>query len=443
MEPFYQALYNYLIYPAIIGGARLASPFHRKVREGFRIHEHALERWKEKASALPADKPRLWFHATSTGEFEAARPVMDLLRERLGQSVSILFSYYSPTVHKTATSYSTADLCEILPLDTRRSVRQVLDWVRPDALIFVRYDTWPNLIWQASARGIRLSLIDALLRKGSFRVSSRLGRSFSRGLYSKFHYIGAAAQSDADRLQYLCGETTTLRLVGDSRLDRVKNRKDRSRALRIPERLRNREEDVLVCGSTWPNDEERIVPALRQLLDGGLRLHAVIAPHEPTRRHLEGLEARLRRHNLEAVRYSDVVSGESPKAVTILDGVGFLAEFYQMGTFVYVGGGFLHSGVHNTMEPAVMGLPLLFGPRIENSPEAEELVRLGAAHLIFNSSDIARRIGEWVRKPQLRQLEGTKASTYIENNLGASQRYCDDLLNLIGDGKGLRIDHLC
>ena len=201
-------------------------------------------------------------------EFEAARPVMDLLRERLGQGVSILFSYYSPTVHKTATSYSTADLCEILPLDTRRSVRQVLDWVRPDALIFVRYDTWPNLIWQASARGIRLSLIDALLRKGSFRVSSRLGRSFSRGLYSKFHYIGAAAQSDADRLQYLCGETTTLRLVGDSRLDRVKNRKDRSRALRIPERLRNREEDVLVCGSTWPNDEERIVPALRQLLDG-------------------------------------------------------------------------------------------------------------------------------------------------------------------------------
>ncbi len=431
MERLYRTLYSYLAYPVMIAGAKAASPFHRKLREGFRIHKNAMARWKEKAEALDPAKPRLWFHATSTGEFEAARPVMDLVRERHGHEVSIIFSYYSPSVHKAATSYAAADLCEILPLDTQACVRRVLDWVRPAAIIFVRYDTWPNLIWEASARGVRLALIAALLRKGSFRIASGLGRSLSRILYSRFHYVGAAAQPDMERLARICGPGTKVRMAGDSRLDRVKNRRDQATRLRIPQSLREQGMDILVCGSTWPNDEERIVPALSKALGQGLRFRTVIAPHEPTRRHVESLESRIAHTGLASVRYSAVVAGKEPQTVTILDGVGFLAEFYQVGAFVYVGGGFLHSGVHNTMEPAVMGLPLMFGPRIENSPEAEEMVRLGAAHVIHTADDILGRITSWVRQPQLRKQEGDRARLFIESNLGASQRYCEDLMALL------------
>ncbi len=317
MEKLYQNIYSYLAYPALIAGARLASPFHRKLREGFRIHKNALARWKEKAGTLDPQNPRLWFHATSTGEFEAARPVIDLVRERLGENVSIIFSYYSPSVHKAATSYAAADICEILPLDTKRCVRRVLDWVRPTAIIFVRYDTWPNLIWEASSRGVKLALIAALLRKGSFRIASGFGRALSRVLYSRFDYVGAAAQPDMERLRGICGPRTQVKMTGDSRLDRVKSRKERSQELRIPRSLRPQGDHILVCGSTWPNDEEFIVPAIRRAIAQGLRFRTIIAPHEPTRRHVESLENRLSAAGLASVRYSDVVSGDAPREIKI------------------------------------------------------------------------------------------------------------------------------
>jgi 3-deoxy-D-manno-octulosonic-acid transferase len=359
---------------------------------------------------------------------------MDLIRNKMGPGVSIIFSYYSPSVHKAATSYASADISEILPLDTRSSVRQVLDWIKPDVLIFVRYDTWPNLVWEAACRAIRLALVDALLRKGSSRVAGPIGRSFSRTIYSKFHYVGASAESDLERLRRICGKSFLLKMVGDSRLDRVKNRQEKSELMRIPACLNNKGQDVFVCGSTWPGDEARIVPALRRALDRGARFHTVIAPHEPTPGHLNSLRARLREHRLDFALYSELAAGKPSSTVTILDAVGFLAELYKVGTFVYVGGGFIRSGIHNTMEPAIMGLPLMLGPKIENSPEAEEMVRLGAAHIVHDSADVYQRILNWVGRPEVRKSEGEKARRFIESNLGASQRYCDDILGLLKIG---------
>jgi 3-deoxy-D-manno-octulosonic-acid transferase len=431
LKLLYRPLYNYLVYPGIIAGARIGSFFNEKLKKGFEIHKGSMNRWLEKEKKLDPRKPRIWFHATSTGEFEAARPVMEEFKKIAGDQFSIIFSYYSPTVHKSAQEYSIPDLTEVLPLDTKKRVRRILDNVKPAAIVFICYDTWPNIIWEAADRGIRLFLIDATLRKKSFRFSTILGRNFSRSLYTRFNYIGASSKSDAERLKRLCGDKTDLRVMGDSRIDRVRSRRDFSASVKIPLSLRQMNVPVFVCGSTWESDEVRIIPAVSNLLKQGHVFHTVIVPHEPSPKRIHWINNLLENHHLSSQKYSDLQAGAKPGSITILDAVGFLAEFYRIGQVCYVGGGFLYSGVHNCLEPAVMGMPLCFGPRYHNSPEAESLIRLGAASEINKVSDVENILKIWLLNPQKRLEQGSISKKFIEDSFGVSRKYCEDILEIL------------
>lgn len=431
MEWFFKPLYNVFIYPIVIAGAKIVSLRHKKIRRGFELHKHAEEQWKEKAAALKPGIPRVWFHATSTGEFEQARPVIERLREQMGTGVQIILTYYSPTVEKCVDEYSTPDICEILPLDFTGRVCKILELISPTMLVFVKFDTWPNIIWQAHRMGIRLFLIDATLRKKSMRFFSFIGRAFSRSVYGRFSYIGAVSEADSNRFRQLV-PPENVHTAGDTRFDQVLNRKKLSDELRIPTVLQKLTMPVFICGSTWEGDESRLIPAVRKLLDKGHRFHTVIVPHEPEKNRIEYITGLLKKHNLEWCLYSQLENGSSDlKQITVLDAVGFLAEFYRIGTFCYVGGAFLVSGVHNCMEPGIMGMPLFFGPNYHNAPEAEELVRIGGAYEISSSDDIVQIVENWLNNPQKLKGEGQAVKLYIEQSLGASEKYAQEIVNTI------------
>ena len=428
MEHLYKIIYNLFIYPLILAGAKTGSLFHEKLKHGLRIHKNEIDRWQKKTAQLKPGKPRIWFHATSVGEFEQTRPVIELLKHYAGDRISIILSYYSPTVTKDINRYSIPDICEILPLDTLRSVNKVLDLVSPDILVFVKFDVWPNAVWQAAKRGVKLFLIDATLRKNSFRIFSFIGRSFSHSIYSKFSYIGTVSDQDTNRFAAITGKQNVVKTVGDTRFDRVKERHRKAASLQIPPSIYNNQEPVFICGSTWQGDEERLIPAVSSLHRDNFKFHTVIVPHEPSGARITFISDLLIRNKLKWKKYSEIQKGAEPEAVTIIDSVGFLAEFYQIGTFCLVGGGFLMSGVHNCMEPAVMGLPLCFGPNHHNAPEAEEMIKRGVAHEISTTEDIRKAIKRWLENSEKCSKEGALAKSYIKESIGASEVYCKDIL---------------
>ncbi len=432
MEFIYKTIYNLIAYPTLLVIAKTSSIFDKKIKKAFQIHKNSVERWEQKAKSLDANKKRIWFHVSSTGELEQARPVIEMLKKESGDKISIILSYYSPTVQKIAENYEYADICDILPIDTKGRVSKVINAVKPDIMIFVTYDAWPNILWFAKSKNIPIFMISAALREKSLRILPFIGKSFSRSIYSKMSYIGTAFDEDSKHFLMVTSKDTIVKTVGDTRFDRVIKRKENATTLKVPNKLNNSNKPVLICGSTWHKDENILLPVIARLHKKDYDFISIVAPHEPTEARINYIRKLANKHNIEYNFYSEIQNKQEIKNVIILDSVGFLAELYKIGTFCYVGGGFLTSGgVHNCMEPAVMGLPLSFGPNYHNSIEACKMIDLKIAHSVKYEDELLSVIQNWLDNPDKCLKQGQRAKEYIQQSAGATQIYTKDILDKV------------
>jgi 3-deoxy-D-manno-octulosonic-acid transferase len=424
------AAYNALL-PAAALAARAAAPFNAKIAEGLKGREGFGKRWNEKAAALDRSGRLIWFHVSSVGEFEQAKPVMDLLARNKGPSLELALTFFSPSGMNYYERFDRSKrirairFIEYLPVDTARNMRFCLDTLKPDMIVYVKFDIWPNLIVEAARRGIPQVLVSGTLSPGSRRLSS-IARSFYGELYSKLDAIAAISGEDAGRFRALSRGAVEIVEAGDTRFDQVCRRIDASDA-KLPGEIATAGRTWIVAGSTWPRDEGVVIPGFAALMRAHPDAGLIVVPHEPTKERLEAIRETLEKARLPFRLLSSLKDGAGfAEPVVVADGVGYLAELYRAGAIAYVGGGFT-TGVHNVMEPAVLELPVFFGPRIDNSFEARELVRLGAAAILSTADDFARECGALLSDRSELEGKGGRAALFIRNHCGAALR-CVDLI---------------
>ncbi len=417
-----RVFYNLIVVPLAWAGFRGLALFDEKASLAFSRRQHLLRDLEKKFKDFPAEKKRILLHVSSVGEYLQARPLILALKER-SPGAGVILSFASSSLENQLSGNPAADIETYLPLDTRGSVRRFLDLVRPDLIIFSTYDVWPNLLWQASDRGIPAVMVNGTLSVNSGRLRP-LVREFFSSLYSRLLCIGAISEKDAKRFRLFGIPGERIEVTGNCRFEQTL---DRARSVRADDPVLaplSGNKIVLVAGSTWPEDEAVLIPVFFKLAGEFSELYLIIAPHEPKEQSIAALEESFAAQGLETARLSrlpEARGGERPPRVVLVDSVGQLFKLYRVGAIAFVGGSFGRA-VHNVMEPAAFGLPVLFGPRHENSQEALMMKERGAAFAVASQTELEDKLHVLIKDKVARSEAGERARGLLEENRGATMR---------------------
>jgi len=396
------------------------SKFRRGV-SGRRGLVDRYERWG--ATSRDAARPLVWFHAPSVGEGLQALPVIELVRARR-PDIQIAYTFYSPSAEQFAKSVR-ADFADYLPFDTFDHAAAVVSALRPSALVYSKLDIWPALTERAAAARVPVGVISATLPESSGRRGF-FARALLGDAYRSIDRVGAIDEADAERLREQGVRGDRVAVTGDTRFDQVWARAQRTSPL--IQRLRS-SRPTLVAGSTWPSDEEHLLPVWTTIRDKIPDARLVVAPHETSDAHLRSIEgwARSRALTLARIDAPDARSAD----VILVDRFGMLGDLYALADVAYVGGGFHSEGLHSILEPAAFGAPVLFGPRHEKSREAAKLVQAGGGAVVTGVADLTIRLGYWLGSVPARDAAGASARAMVQTSLGAAERSYELVMALL------------
>lgn len=372
-------------------------------------------------------RPLVWFHAPSVGEGLQAKPVIEALRASRADW-QIAYTYFSPSAVTFAESLA-VDFADYLPFDRAGDVRNALDALAPTALVYGKLDVWPELTLAARRRGVRLGLVAATVAAHSSRLSWPV-RGWAAPAYVALDRVGAIAPEDAERLERLGARRESISVTGDTRYDSVSQRAARLDRSRQPFALLAAAPPAftIVAGSTWPSDDDVLLPAFADLqrLDLGASCRIILVPHEPTSSHLARLDAAARAADLpRPMRSSESLGGDLARAsVVVVDQVGLLADLYALAQVAYVGGGYHGAGLHSVLEPAVWGVPISVGPRWGSSRDAGMLIGRGAALPlpVAGREALTRQWQLWRSDPTARDRAGRAGAALVQEGVGAAER---------------------
>lgn len=425
-------LYNAVGIPLLKLGVALGPYFNQKIRDGVRGRKDLFRRLEHAVKRFPAEGPRFWIHNSSMGEFEQAKPVISLLKERFHGS-SVVVSFFSPSGYRHVQNYREADHICYLPLDTRRYAERFIDLIDPTVAIVVRHDFWPNHLHVLSRRHICTVLINCSVRSRGPR-SAWPGLMIRRFLYGYFDSILTVSHESKDLCRRYRLGSGEVEVAGDTRYDQVVRRAKEAEKIVEPLRAMQGKKPCFVAGSTWPADEIILFEALSRLSEKGKKVWLVLVPHEPSEERTRQLEYRIAQMGLRAQRYStlDPVHQGKPCDVLIVDRMGILASLYALGQITYVGGGF-GVGIHNVLEPAALGKPVIFGPNHKNSHEAVELQRERIGFAIKDSRELTDVLLNLLDDSDGTADIGDAAARLVHEKVGASQRIVDRIERIIND----------
>jgi|WetSurMetagenome_2_1015567.scaffolds.fasta_scaffold12954_3 3-deoxy-D-manno-octulosonic-acid transferase len=425
MKFFWISVYNWLFIPFFWLLLQFTGIFNSKIRRGVQGRKDLFENLERAVKNLKS-KRRVWFHSSSMGEFEQAKPIIAALRKKY-HDINIIVTFFSPSGYDHSKNYKLADIITYIPFDTKENACRFLDLLQPTAAVFVRYDVWPNHLWELSARGIPTFIANATMRISSARFYPFL-KSFHRLLFNNFVSILTVSAKDVDAFSRFRLTHTTVQAIGETRYDQVWQRSaDAKKKHLIPLPIL-KEKKIFIAGSTWPEDEEVLLPAIKKLLEYDPKVLAIIVPHEPTEEALEAIEKQLP-FKIKSIRFS-LLNDYSRERIILVDSVGILMALYQYAHIAYVGGSF-RQGVHNVLEPAVYGIPVVYGPRHENSQEAQELLRRGGGFLINDQAECYRTLRALLDDLKARTSAGNTALQLIQENVGATERFMKHLSKVL------------
>lgn len=419
-------LYEFIVAPAFWVLLHLAGLFNLKVRRGIVGRRDLFDRLEQAAKKLTSRR-RVWLHSSSMGEFEQAKPIIAALRKRY-KDINIIVSFFSPSGFDHSKNYQLADVITYIPFDSRAQARRFLDIVRPTVAVMMRYDLWPNHIRELRARNIPAYVANATMRDDSSRFWF-VSRSFHRHLYDLLSGVFTVSARDVTTFQRFGLRRVTVEAIGETRYDQVFQRSEEARKKHVlpPQIVRRRK--VFVVGSSWPEDEAVLLPTFRKLLQYDPHVLMILVPHEPTLEALEAIETALGQRP-RSIRFSGL-NDYHQEPVIIVDSVGILMPLYQYADVAYVGGSF-RQGVHNVLEPAVYGIPVLYGPKHENSQEAIELVRRGGGFVVHDQQDCYRAVRTLLSDARECSHAGAASQKLVKENIGATDRFVRKLEGVLG-----------
>lgn len=417
----WQFVYNAFAVPAMFVGFYSAGCCNPKIREGIKGRKRVFTALTNQLqTARPLEKT-VWFHFTSVGEFEQAKPLI----EAIYAETRIVLTFFSPSVAPNAESYPYADAAVYLPLDTLRNAARLIRLIEPSLIVFSKFDIWPNLVWKAAKHSIPIIVVAGTLHAESKRLS-RFAKPFFRSVHRYINVHCAISEADAARFQELCSPAHQIVVTGDTRYEQVYRRaiSVEPNTEFIPGQA-TLQRPILIAGSTYAEDEKVLLPAYQQLRENTPENfpHLILVPHEPTPERVKGIREHLDREKLAYLCFSELTTAVDLSAmdVLIVDSVGLLAKLYGLADIAFVGGSFRGS-VHNVMEPATMAKPVIFGPTIQNAYEASLLVDRGGAKLVRTAQELADAITIWLDDTDARTIAGSIGKQLVAENLGAVAR---------------------
>lgn len=388
----------------------LIAPFHRKARK------MRMGQWKTNSilrEKIDRNAKYIWFHAASLGEFEQGRPLMEKIK-RDHPEYKVLLTFFSPSGYEVRKNYQGADVICYLPFDTPFRVKKFLNLAHPAIAVFIKYEFWGNYLSELKKRGIPTYIISAIFRPDQL-FFQWFGKPYRKMLHCFTHLFVQDERSKQLLAEYGVHPVT---VTGDTRFDRVLDIHKQARDIELVERFVTPKESeqapkVLVVGSSWPLDEEILIPYFHQHPE----MKLIIAPHEIHKEHLEAIEASLKR---PFVRLSDAKAADvADNDCLIIDCFGLLSSIYRYGQIAYVGGGF-GVGIHNTLEAAVYGIPVLFGPKYHKFKEAKDLIQVGGGFSVASKEEFVAKMDELLTYDELLKASGNSAGQFVKGNAGAT-----------------------
>ncbi len=357
----------------------------------------------------------LWFHCASLGEFEQGRPVIEALSSRNPQH-KIVVTFFSPSGYEIQKNYAFADAVVYLPLDTKKNAKKFLEIVHPSLAVFVKYEFWPNLLREMKTQGVPAYLISGIFREDQIFFKPYGG--WMRKLLHGFSHFFVQNMQSLSLLESIGIRQATL--SGDTRFDRVYSLLEQNNDLTFLEDL-TAGRTTIVAGSTWPKDEELLTGFINECkLD---EVVFIIAPHQMDPERFGKLKKSI---NKKSMLYSEGVPNRDVK-VFIIDTIGLLTKIYSYADVSYVGGGFDREGVHNVLEPAVFGAPVLIGPVYDKYQEALDLVERKGCLVAEDAGSFEKKLSILLKDLQFREKTGDICRRFISENTGATQIIVDYL----------------
>ena len=392
-------------------GIRIASLWNKKARLWLDGRKNIFDRLS--AELRTQDSKIIWFHCSSLGEFEQGRPVIENLRKQIPNS-KFLLTFFSPSGYEIRKDYKGGDWVFYLPLDSKTNAKRFFDVINPSLVVFVKYDYWYYYLTECKKRKIPLLLVSGIFRQDQpfFKWYGNLHRSM---LNCFTHFF----VQDKESLQLLRSiNINNVTVVGDTRFDRVSEIAENFTPIDAIEKFCS-SSPVLVSGSTWPEDEKLIKDSTVNFPD----LKIIIAPHEIHTEHID----QLRSIFPKAMLHSQLKAHPSQPITSnclIIDNIGILSKLYHYATIAYVGGGF-NKGIHNVLEAAVYGRPVLFGPEYKKFKEAVGLIEAGGAICITSSNELSATLQKFISNKTELELRGKNSFEFVKQNKGATEKILD------------------
>ena len=360
-------------------------------------------------SKINATDKTIWFHAASLGEYEQGLPVTERIKEKF-PSHKIVLTFFSPSGYEVRKNNLVADVTVYLPLDTKKNALQFLSIVRPEMVFFIKYEYWPNYLTELRKLGIPTYLISGIFRKNQLFFKWYGG--FYRTALNTFTYFFVQNESSKKLLLEL--GKTNVAVSGDTRFDRVASILEKDNSLDFIETFKN-DTLTIVAGSSWPKDENLLVDYINQTSE---KIKFIIAPHNIKEEQIQELKNSISKR---VVLFSEKSNKNlADFDVFIIDTIGILTKIYSYADIAYVGGGFGNPGVHNILEPATFGVPIVIGPNFSHFAEATALVNREGCISISNKKELMDAFSNLIANDNIRHEKGHICNTFVQMNKGAT-----------------------
>ena len=376
-----------------------------------------------KSRISPTDKC-IWFHAASLGEYEQGLPVMEEIKKRF-PTHKIILTFFSPSGYEVRKNTKAADVVVYLPLDTPPNAKQFMKIAHPEMAFFIKYEYWPNYLNELKKRAIPTYLISGIFRKNQL-FFKWYGGFYRTALYAFHHFF--VQNSSSKELLLELGKTNVT-VSGDTRFDRVAAILEKDNSLDFISAFKN-DTLTIVVGSSWPKDEELLVNFINST---NHNVKFIIAPHNIKEEQIANLKSKISKKTILFSEKDEILKKVhndklSNYDVFIIDTIGILTKIYSYADIAYVGGGYGNPGVHNILEPATFGVPIIIGPNYSHFAEATALVNMEGCISISNQKEMNEAFENLILNEDIRAEKGHICSTFVQMNKNATQIILDTIL---------------
>lgn len=368
-------------------------------------------------SKINSNDKTIWFHAASLGEFEQGRPVIEKIKEKY-PSHKIVLSFFSPSGFEVRKNNTIADVTVYLPLDTPKNARTFIELVHPEMVFFIKYEFWPNYLDVLKKQQIKTYLVSGIFRKS--QVFFKWYGGFYKKALEAFTFFFVQNNHSFELLSLL-GKKNVI-VTGDTRFDRVSTILEQDNRLDFIDDFKNNTL-TFVAGSTWPKDEEILLDFINSTSE---KIKFIIAPHNIKPEQIAKFQSQC---NKKVVLFSEKENKKlADFEVFVIDTIGILTKIYAYADIAYVGGGFGKPGIHNILEPATFGVPIIIGPNYSHFDEAKKLVQLRGCFAIFNNEEFQIILNDLIEEEELRAEKGNICAQFVQENKGAVNRILENVL---------------